>query len=432
MQVLLRSPIAVAGPGRSAPGCPRAWWVAALLAAFVAPSEAQDGPILPDPDPSSGLRVEGPLLSARPPGQAPAPPPSTSPGPFQDLAPGSGPTGGLPEMIGDGPEPVRPQEPLLIVPPTPPPLPPLPPGGPMLPDSAFGTNRTTQVRAPIGPLGGVAEWFRDTLLWGDEPYRYVTLPSNLLWKIPLANQREPRFFGKFFNLNGNNGSNGNNGRHGKNGNSFIDTAIGAQFGLGRIAPKGREDEGIQLDVFGAVFTRFNPRRFLTAADYRAGIPLTYKKGPWSTKLSYEHTSTHIGDEFSQNTGRKQVPLVLDEVVYGLSRYFGDHVRLYGQVGYAFNTAKETNANRKYRFDFGVSYSNYADTGPAGRPFLAYDMDLREYQNYRVNSTLQAGWQWVNHGRSVRIALEVYDGRSPYGQFYKDNEHWTGIGAYYDW
>jgi hypothetical protein len=336
------------------------------------------------------------------------------------VVPGSGPAT-LGDVAGGGPEPV-PQQPLLEVPPAAPPLPALPVGGPDLDYPSFGTNRSTQIRGPVGVLGqateGLSRWFCDTVLWGkDRPCTYVTLPSDLLWKIPLAAPREPRFYGKFFNLKG---------------ESFIDTAIGAEFGLGRIAPKDSVNEGIQLDAFGAVFTRFNGRRFLTAADYRAGIPLTYKKGPWSTKLSYEHTSTHIGDEFSQNTGRRQVPLVLDETVLGVSRYFGEHGRVYGQYGYAFNTAKETNANRRSRFDLGVSYSNYADTGPVGRPFLAYDMDLRQYQNYHVNSTFQAGWQWVGHGRSVRIAVEVYDGRSQFGQFYQNTEHYVGFGGYYDW
>jgi hypothetical protein len=419
MRIRLPSPIVAAGPGHAVPTLGRAWLAAVLVVAFAGRVDAQSGPIIPDPDPSVGLRVEGPLLTARPPGQMPAPP-TNDPGPFQAVVPGSGPAT-LGDAAGDGPEPI--QQPLLIVPPAAPPLPPLPTVGPILPDSAFGTNRSTQIQGPVGVLGqamgGFSEWFCDTLLWGDKPYKYVTLPSNLLWKIPLANPREPRFYGKFFNLKG---------------KSFIDTAIGAEFGLGRIAPKDSDDEGIQLDVFGAVFTRFNERRFLTAADYRAGIPLTYKKGPWSTKLSYEHTSTHIGDEFSQNTGRRQVPLVLDETVLGVSRYFLEDqtIRLYGQYGYAFNTAKETNANKRSRFDLGISYSHYADTGPWGRPFLAYDMDLREYQNYHVNSTFQAGWQWVKSGRSARIAVEVYDGRSQFGQFFLNTEHYVGFAGYYDW
>lgn len=391
--------------------------LALALAIVAGRAEAQDAYVPPDPAPSEELRIEGPLLSARAPSQAPIPPPASIPGPFGDIPSSPGP---LSAAAGDGPEPIR-TEPLLVVPPSPPPLPPPPPGAVLLPDSAYQARRSTVIQQPRGAIGQATDdfgrWFSETLLWGDEPYEYVTLPTNLLWKPPLANQREPRFYGKFTNLNK---------------KSYIDTAIGAQFGLGRIAPKGRPNEGLQLDIFGAVFTRFDPRRFLTAADYRAGIPLTYKKGPWSTKLSYEHTSTHIGDEYSQAYGRRQNPLILDEVVFGLSRYFGGHVRVYGQAGYAFNTAKQTNAGRRDRFDFGISYSNYEDTGPGGRPFAAYDMDLREYQNYTVNSTFQVGWQWVSSLHSIRLALEVYQGRSPFGQFYTTNEHYAGIGGYYDW
>jgi hypothetical protein len=410
-----RSPI----PARGAVDGPlpraRAWVVAALLGLASATSSAQDGPLYRDPDPSEGARIEGPLLSARPPVQLPTPPPP--PDNLGAFRPGPG----LGAAAGDGPEPVR--EPLLVVPPSPPPLPAMP-MAPTLPDGSFGASRSTRIRSPKGLLGQCADSFHEAFLWPDQPYEYVTLPATLLWKPPIANLREPQFYGIFHDM-------------GRN-KSFIDTAIGAEFGLGRLAPAGRSDptrqldnEGIQLDVFGAVFTRFDPKRFLTAADYRAGIPLTYKRGPWSTKLSYEHTSTHIGDEYSQAFHVRQVPLVLDEVVFGLSRYFGEHLRLYGQFGYAFNTAKETNANERTRFDWGVSYQNYYDTGPAGRPYAAYDMDIRSYQSYTPNNSLQVGWQWVGFGRSVRVAIQVYQGRSMFGQFFTHNESWVGFGGYFN-
>jgi Protein of unknown function (DUF1207) len=414
----------------------RLWLVAVLLAMVPATSLAQDaarpeetelpaasgpqdGPLYRDPDPSEGARVQGPLLSPRPPSQFPAaPPPPSNLGPFQSSGNGHG-LPGLAAGANDGPEPV--QQPLLVVPPT---LSPAPAttSAPTLPDNAFGVKRSTQIRSPNGFLGTFGDWFHDTFLWPDQPYEYVTLPATLLWKPPIANLREPQFYGIFHNING---------------KSYIDTAIGAEFGLGRIAPAGRSDptkqllnEGLQLDVFGAVFTRFDPKRFLTAIDYRAGIPLVYKKGPWSTKLSYEHTSTHIGDEYSEAFHVLQKPLVLDEVVFGLSRYFGDHLRLYGQAGYAFNTAKETNANNRTRFDWGLSYTNYYDTGPVGRPFAAYDMDIRSYQSYTPNNSFQVGWQWVNHGRSVRLAIQVFEGKSMFGQFYTKSENWIGFGGFY--
>lgn len=379
--------------------------------------EGQGGTNLPDSTPGQGVRIMGPLLGSRPPSQypIPAPPPTLTPGPFQSDVPGAGqpPIG---DAASDGPEPIN-SRPLLTIPPTPPPLPAMVPGEGTLPDSAFGQSRSTQIRNPGGAFGGAYKTFSDSVLWGDESFQYLTLPHDLLWQVPLANPREPRFSGKFFNIKG---------------KSYIDTAIGGQFGLGRFAPKNNPNEGIQLDLFAAVFTRFNPRRFLTAADYRAGIPLTYRKGPWSTKFSYEHTSTHIGDEYSQSYGVRQNPLVLDEFVLGLSRYFGEHVRVYGQAGYAFNTAKETNKNHRDRYDIGVSYSNYADTGPLGKPYGAFDLDIRSYQNYQPNATLQAGWQWVGGGHSVRLGVEIYNGKSSYGQFYKTNENWVAFAGYYDW
>jgi hypothetical protein len=364
--------------------------------------------------PGAGVRVEGPILPAQAPRGVLYPPtPPSSLGPFQ-------PGAGMDVTAGNGPEP-PPSEPLLVVPPAPPPLPALPPGMNPTPDSAYGTSRSTIVNGPVGVLGNTdgtfLRWYKDTFLWGDTPFEYRTLPYDLLWQIPLANQREPRFYAKF-----------NNYRN----KSYIDTAIGGQFGIGRIAPKDREHEGIQLDAFAVVFSRFDPKRYFTSADFRAGIPLTYAKGPWSTKLSYEHTSTHLGDEYLQAYNQRQVPLVLDEMVYGLARMFGEHVRLYGQVGYAFNTAKETNANQRSRFDLGIQYSNYADTGPVGRPYVAFDMDLRQYQGYRPNDTFQAGWQWVNKGHSIRLGVEIYNGKSPYGQFYKLDEHWVAFAGYYDW
>ena len=427
--MIRRSPMtkAESGPSRSLLVRLRAASLLAVLGWFAVanPVLAQDGGLFLGPDvvPNNGPRTEGPLLRARPIRSVPDPnpstaPPSPAPGPFE-VNPAPRPST---DAVADEAEPVVIQEPLLGVAPTPMPLNPAPiliDGQPWT-EGPVQPRRTAQITGPVGALGNpnneMLLWAKDTFFWS-EPMTYIPLPKDLLWKVPLANQREPRMYAKFTNFNK---------------QSYIDTAIGAQFGLGRWAPVGHEHEGIQLDVFGAVFTRFNDRRLLTAADYRAGIPLTYAKGPWSTKLSYEHTSTHIGDEYSAVTGRMQKALAIDEIVLGVSRYFGEHIRLYGQYGYAFLTSDKTNGNQRNRFDLGISYSNYADTTCWGRPYAAYDMDLRQYQSYRVNSTFQAGWQWVHSGRSVRIGVELYDGKSPYGQFYKEKESWAALGFYYDW
>lgn len=256
-----------------------------------------------------------------------------------------------------------------------------------------------------------------SLFWSNR-LKYTILPSSLLWLPPLANQREPRMFGKITNLNN---------------ESTIDTAIGGEFGLGRIGPVKSECEGVQLDIFAVAFTRFNEQRLLVTADYRVGIPLTYAKGPWSAKLSYEHTSTHLGDEYIERTGRRQVPHVRDEIVFGLSRYLWNQLRLYGQLGYSFSTSNIVGENRD-RYDLGIEWSKLQDTGIKGQPFAALDFDLRSDQDFYANTTLQVGWQWktLKTRYSARVAFEYYNGYSPYGQFFQDREDWVGVGAFYDW
>lgn len=256
-----------------------------------------------------------------------------------------------------------------------------------------------------------------TPFWSN-PMQWVLLPDSLLWTPPLANQRAPRMYGKFTTLNN---------------ESTIDTAIGGEFGLIRWAPKGSNHDGFQVDGFAAVFTRFNQKRLLVTADYRVGVPVTYAKGPWSAKLSYEHTSTHLGDEFIHARGAVQVPHVRDEIVLGLARLFRDELRVYGQIGLSFNTSDIIRDDID-RYDWGIEWSRNRATGWKGQPFAAFDMDLRSDQNYAPNTTVQIGWQWKKRrwGNSARLALEYYNGKSPYGQFFLDNESWIGIGGFFDW
>lgn len=256
-----------------------------------------------------------------------------------------------------------------------------------------------------------------SLFWS-QPLEWQRLPIELLFEPPLANQRAPRMAAKFTNLNN---------------ESTIETAIGGQFGIYRLAPIDRIHEGIQIDGMAAVFTRFNERRLLVTSDFRAGVPLTYAKGPWQAKIAYEHTSTHLGDEFIAVSGRAQVPHVRDEIVLGLARRFFDQLRVYGEVGLSFITSDIVGDNID-RYDWGIEWSRQCTTSWKGRPFAAFDMDVRSDQDYTPNVTVQLGWQWkeMAHRRSGRIALELYDGKSPYGQFFLDDEDWLGVGFYFDW
>jgi hypothetical protein len=250
------------------------------------------------------------------------------------------------------------------------------------------------------------------------------LPTTLLWTPPLANQWQPRSFVKATTLENSNTS-GN-----------VDTAIGATYGLFRMTTTERPHEGMQLDLFAVVFSRWAELRDAVGVDYRFGLPLSFAYGPWSARISYEHTSTHVGDELAERTGRKHQSSRRDEIVLGLAYTFWDHVRVYGQAGYAgLGFAVPSGSSKRDRYNWGLEWIGQETSWwLKGQPFAAFDMDLRGDQNYTANTTAQVGWRWTaaQDRPAIRLALEYYDGRSPYGQFHLDRESWFGVGAIIDY
>ena len=202
----------------------------------------------------------------------------------------------------------------------------------------------------------------------------------------------------------------------------------------RSAPRDRPREGVQLDLFAMVLSRFVDRDWATAADYRVGMPLTYARGRWSAKVGYEHTSTHLGDEFMAHTGTRIRGGIREEVRFGLAYRVLDAVRLYGQWGHAFHVSTFTPNPQPDRFDCGVEWSRPAPTGWRGQPFAAFDVEARGDAEYTPNVTAQAGWQWLaqNARPGFRSALEYYDGRAPFGQFLDRHESWFGFGFFFDY
>jgi hypothetical protein len=279
--------------------------------------------------------------------------------------------------------------------------------------------------AARGPCGPVDERMEapgdDSWLSWLQHLHGTGLPTTLLWEPPLANLHEPRMFVIPNDLKN---------AHTQN---TIDTAIGGDIGLLRVSPGCNPASGVQQDFFAVVLSRFADNRIATAMDYRFGFPLTFACGNWSGKIGYEHTSTHLGDDFIQLTGQSKQGLIRDEIVVGCAYRLWKQFRVYGVFGYALSMSSPVGAKPE-RFDWGIEWSRQQNTGFLGQPFAAFDMELRAEQDYQPNLSTQIGWQWRADGNvpSLRLALEYYDGKSPYGQFFRDHEQWFGFGVFIDY
>ncbi len=273
--------------------------------------------------------------------------------------------------------------------------------------------------APLEPETYVDPAYGD--VYWPEPWQWVFLPEGLIYRSYLAGVKESRFGSVWF--------------HEKDQGALWDVALGGRVGLLRF---GNDDcwhpEGWQLDIEGAAFPRLDPdpNRDVVSTDFRFGIPLTYGEGPYQTKFAYYHLSSHLGDEFLlKNPGIRRVNYSRDAFVLGLAAYATDHVRFYGEAGYAF---ANSGGSEPWEFQFGAELSPVTPNYVQGAPFAAVNAHLREEVDFSGTLTVQAGWQWRGYGSHhlFRLGAQYLTGKSPQFQFNRNNEEQIAFALWYDY
>jgi hypothetical protein len=247
--------------------------------------------------------------------------------------------------------------------------------------------------------------------------RFQALPETELFPPLIADPRQPRFSMSF--------------QHYKTPRETFNAgsvALGEYFGFasGFLGESGSSQLGIQAGVF-ALFNLESDSKDLVNADYWFGIPLSYRKGPWSYVLRLYHQSSHLGDEFLLgNPGVNRVNLSYEGLEL-LASHEWDHLRVYGGGGYLFNSEPELDP---FSAHAGVEF--WYPKAVGGLDFIAA-VDVRAWEevDWERSHSYQAGFELRGLSRRrVRLMLEHFQGRSPNGQFYVEKLRYTGIGLYF--
>lgn len=256
---------------------------------------------------------------------------------------------------------------------------------------------------------------------GAESWDWWILPEGLLYKSYIAGEKEPRFSTAFLAEKG--------------GDVLWDTVLGGRVGVVRYGTeRGIQPEGVQLDLEGGAFVRLLPEdeRDVNAVDFRFGVPLTYREGPFQAKFGYYHISSHLGDEFLlKNPGIDRINYVRDALVLGIGYFPIDSVRLYAETSWAFFTGRES---APWDFQTGLEWSETYPTGIHGAPFFAMNIHLREETDWSGSLNILAGWQWRGFvsDHVFRAALQYYTGKNNQYSFTQDNQQLIGLGIRYDY
>jgi hypothetical protein len=257
----------------------------------------------------------------------------------------------------------------------------------------------------------------------------VAFPQDQIFCPTVADPKEARSFvsllrGTFRSLDDPSGE----------GTSIVSVGLGDNFGLVRWG--GPEpNEGVQLDVVGSIFAQFDlgaPSNDLINADYLIGLPLTFRRSGFSTRIRIYHQSSHLGDEYllrSEDIEREN--LSFESVELLASQEVGP-VRVYAGAERIFRREPDTLPSKL--FHGGAELRS----GRAGPIQLVAGVDLKTTTRHDWSPAVsgRVGLEFARRGsgdhpaRLVTLMLELYQGPSPYGQFFQDDISYVGVGLHF--
>jgi len=210
--------------------------------------------------------------------------------------------------------------------------------------------------------------------------------------------------------------------------------LGGSLGIRRWHPEGEPDKGWQLSFEGGFAGQFDITWSWdnTGWDGFYGLYLSRMISPdLGFRVGSQHDSSHIGDEYSERTGRQRIHYTREEAIFGMSWRFRPRVTAYAELGVGNGVAGSVTS----RMELGVQYvSDKRFWKGRASHFAAIDLRTYEETNWSPRLTVQAGyWIPVGDRSSVhRIAFEYGTGRSVMGQFIWEKETYFSLGWYYDW
>ena len=192
---------------------------------------------------------------------------------------------------------------------------------------------------------------------------------------------------------------------------------------------GRFGAGLQPVVNG-IFDLNAPSKDLVNADYRLGVPIDYRYGPFSAEASLFHQSSHLGDEFVFRFPQPRINLSYEAVTLKISQDIGP-VRVYAGFGRMVHSVPH-NLPPWWAMQ-GVEFSSLIPCfSDSVAPVVAVHLEQHEKSDWNVDLSLRVGVEFVNPAKSRRrfqILIEYFRGYDPNGQFFVERIETIGAGIH---
>jgi len=253
-------------------------------------------------------------------------------------------------------------------------------------------------------------------------YGVVPETDQLFHRI-LADPRQPQTTLRYYRLGG---------------LSLADVALGNTWGAARwrVPTAGGEDWIFQFNIAGMGFSRFKLSGFVNefqTIDFFANLPVEFRRGRFSGQVMLFHESSHLGDDYIRRTRSTGFRYSVEGVRTVLSYDVHPLVRVYGGgTGLMHAVPDDQDGALQYGFELRTKDLGWSKDREAW-VYLAQDFKNHSRGGWNLNSKTDLG---VRLGvprvvRALRAHVGYFGGRSEYGQFYKNREHYWDLGVSFD-
>lgn len=206
--------------------------------------------------------------------------------------------------------------------------------------------------------------------------------------------------------------------------------LGGQFGVVRWQPSGERGWAMQLGIDGGFRGQFDMNSKVDNLGWDGMYSLTLaaaRPSGLALKFATMHTSSHLGDEYIERTGRQRINYTRQELLLGVSWPATRALRAYAEIGGAVHMLNDE-LQRPWRAQAGAELLKPGwFRHDLGGWYAAVDATTWEERDWAVDLSAQLGVFYPAGDRRWRAGIGFHHGRVPLGEFFQDTETWWSLG-----
>jgi hypothetical protein len=210
-------------------------------------------------------------------------------------------------------------------------------------------------------------------------------------------------------------------------------ALGATLPLLHLS--SRANGGIIVAGQAGITARFRierPSRDDLGQDWFVAIPVEVSRGDWAYRFRISHRSSHLGDEFMEETGAQRLEFGGEALDTHVARRLGSG-RAYLGASWIFRsyTIREQAMRalgRSDRFLLQAGADGTWDPWPDSRADLVGGFDVQTAQRtaWRRQVAAAAGLRWRSDSHALQVLVRFFDGPSFMGEFFLSPERYAAL------